>query len=47
VKGNLIDIEPDPEKIQMGIPVEVVYRVAPTKDEEGNEYLTYYFRPRS
>ena len=46
VKGNLINIEPTPENIQMGIPVEVIFRVAPTKDREGNEYLTYYFQPR-
>ncbi len=47
VKGNLVGIEPDPEKIQMGMPVEVIYRIAPTKDREGNEYMTYYFQPRS
>lgn len=45
VKGNLINIEPDPEKIRMGMPVEVVYQIAPTKDADGNEYLTYYFQP--
>ena len=47
VKGNLINVEPDPEKIQMGMPVEVIYKIAPRKDKEGNEYLTYYFQPRS
>ena len=47
VKGNLVGIEPDPGKIQMGMPVEVVYRVAPTKDREGNEYLSYSFQPRT
>lgn len=47
VKGNLINVDPDPEKIQMGMPVEVVYQIAPRKDAEGNEYLTYYFQPRS
>ena len=46
VKGNLINIDPDPEKIKMGMPVEVIYRTAPRKDAEGNEYLTYYFQPR-
>lgn len=46
VKGNLIGIEPDPEQIRMGMPVEVVYEIAPRKDAEGNEYLTYYFKPR-
>ena len=47
VKGNLINIDPDPQKIRMGMPVEVVYQIAPRKDAEGNEYLTYYFQPRS
>ena len=47
VKGNLINIDPDPEKIVMGMPVEVIYKIAPTKDAEGNEYLTYYFQPRT
>ena len=47
IKGNLINIDPDPEKVKMGMPVEVVYKIAPTKDREGNEYLTYYFQPRS
>jgi len=47
VKGNLINIEPDPEKISMGMPVEVVYQTADRKDAEGNSYLTYYFQPRS
>lgn len=47
VKGNLIGIEPTPEKVKMGMPVEVTYKIAPRKDKEGNEYLTYYFQPRS
>jgi uncharacterized OB-fold protein len=46
VKGNLIGIDPDPAKIQFGMPIEVVYKTAPKKDAEGNEYLTYYFQPR-
>lgn len=46
LKGNLINVEPDPEKIKMGMPIEVIFKLAPTKDREGNEYLTYYFQPR-
>jgi hypothetical protein len=45
VKGNLIGIEPDPKKIKMGMKVDVIYKIAPRKDREGNEYLTYYFQP--
>jgi len=47
VKGNLINIDPDPAKIKMGMPVETIYKIAPKKDAAGNEYLTYYFQPRS
>ncbi|HET6303363.1 MAG TPA: Zn-ribbon domain-containing OB-fold protein [Myxococcota bacterium] len=47
LKGNLIHVDPTPEKVKMGMPVEVIYRVAPNKDKEGNEYLAYYFQPRT
>jgi uncharacterized protein len=47
VKGNLIDVDPDPEKLQFGMPVEVVYKDAlGRKDSEGNSYLSYFFQPR-
>ncbi len=46
VKGNLIGVDPEPEKIEMGMPVETVFKIAPRKDRDGNEYLTYYFQPR-
>jgi uncharacterized OB-fold protein len=48
VKGNLINIDPDPEKIQLGMPVEVVYKDAlGRKDREGHSYLSFFFQPRS
>jgi uncharacterized protein len=47
IKGNLIGIDPDPAKIRMGMPVEVIYQIAPRKDRDGNEYMTYYFQPRA
>ena len=47
VKGNLIGIEPDPAKIEMGMPVRVVFKDAlGRKDREGNSYLSYFFEPR-
>jgi uncharacterized OB-fold protein len=47
VKGNLINIDPDPEKIRPGMPVEVVYKDAlGRKDREGNAYVSYFFQPR-
>lgn len=48
VKGNLINIEPDPEKIQYDMPVEVVFKDAlGRKDKAGNAYLSYFFQPKS
>jgi uncharacterized OB-fold protein len=46
VKGNLIGVDPDPEKIRFGMPVEVVYKDAlGRKDKEGNAYISYFFQP--
>ena len=48
IKGNLIDVEPDPEKIPFGMPVEVVFDDAlGRKDKDGNSYLAYFFKPAS
>jgi hypothetical protein len=47
VKGNLVNVDPDPAKVKLGMPVEVIYQIAPRKDAEGNQYLTYYFQPRA
>lgn len=48
LKGNLINIEPDPEKIKLGMPIEVVYKDAlGRKDREGHSYTSYFFQPRS
>ena len=48
VKGNLINVEPDPSKIDFGMPVEVVYDDAlGRKDSDGNSYLSYFFQPRT
>ena len=48
IKGNLINVEPDPKQIPFGMPVEVVYKDAlGRKDSEGNAYLSYFFQPRS
>ncbi len=48
IKGNLINVEPDPEQIQFGMPVEVVFDDAlGRKDNDGNSYLAYFFQPKS
>ena len=47
IKGNLINVEPDPEKIEFDMPVEVIFADAlGRKDKEGNSYLSYFFQPR-
>jgi len=45
IKTNLIGIDPDPDKIQLGMKVDVVYEIASRKDAEGNEYMTYCLKP--
>jgi uncharacterized OB-fold protein len=46
IKGNLINVEPDPAHIKFGMPVEVVFGDAlGRKDAEGNSYLSYFFQP--
>lgn len=48
IKGNLINVEPDPEKIQFDMPVEVVFDDAlGRKDKDGNAYLSFFFQPKS
>ena len=48
IKGNLIDCEPDPDKIEFDMPVEVVFDDAlGRKDAEGNSYISYFFKPIS
>ena len=45
-KGNLINVDPDPESIPFDMPVEVVYDDAlGRKDADGNAYLSYFFQP--
>ena len=45
VKTNMTGIDADPEKIDLGMRVKVVYEIAPRKDGEGNEYMTFYLQP--
>ena len=46
VKGNLIGVEADPEQIEFGMAVEVVFDDAlGRKDSDGNSYLSYFFKP--
>jgi uncharacterized OB-fold protein len=48
IKGNLIDVEPDPAKIKFDMPVDVVFDDAlGRKDRDGNAYLSFFFKPKS
>lgn len=46
VKGNLINVEPDPANIAFDMPVDVVFDDAlGRKDKDGNSYISYFFTP--
>ena len=45
VKGNLIGVEPVPEKIRFAMPVKTVFRPVEKTDSEGNTYIGYFFTP--
>ena len=45
LKANLIGVEPDPGRIQVGMEVELVFYTAQQRDEHGREYLVYGFQP--
>tara|TARA_B100001093_G_scaffold455003_1_gene464778 strand:+ start:385 stop:804 length:420 start_codon:yes stop_codon:yes gene_type:complete len=46
VKGNLINVDPDPENVDFGMKVKVIFDDAlGRKDSEGNSYLSYFFEP--
>ena len=46
IKGNLINVEPTPERIRFGMPVELVFGDAlGRKDAKGNSYVSYFFQP--
>ena len=47
LKGNLINVEPDPKNLKFDMPVEVVIKDAGRKDREGNSYLAYFFQPKA
>lgn len=47
LKGNLINIDPDPNVIEMGMPVEVVFGDAGVEGAKGTSYLAYFFQPAS
>jgi uncharacterized OB-fold protein len=47
LKGNLIEVEPDPAKLKFDMPVKVVFGDAGRTDKAGNHYLAYFFAPEA
>jgi uncharacterized OB-fold protein len=48
IKGNLINVEPDPANIEFDMPVDVVFGDAlGRKDRDGNSYVAYFFQPKA
>ncbi|MDP3750028.1 MAG: Zn-ribbon domain-containing OB-fold protein [Phenylobacterium sp.] len=47
LKGNLIDVEPDPKTLKFDMPVDVVFADAGKADRQGGRYLTYFFKPQN
>ena len=46
VKGNLINVEPDPANLSFDMPVEMIFGDAlGRKDKDGNSYISYFFQP--
>ncbi len=44
VRCNLIEVEPDPERLHFGMPVEMTTAVS-QQDRDGNDVVAFYFRP--
>ena len=44
VKANIVDVDPDPAKIELGMPVRLTTFVAGT-DDEGTEAVAFGFAP--
>ena len=45
IKTNMVGIDPDPAKIELGMDITVDFQTAPRKDADGNEYLTFVIKP--
>jgi uncharacterized OB-fold protein len=45
VKGNLLDVEADPEKLPFDMPVEMVFRGAEIANPAGAGFISHFFIP--
>ena len=46
VKANIVNVEPDPEHVKLGMPVRMTTFVAGT-DDDGTEAIAFAFEPAS
>jgi len=44
VRCTLIDVEPNPEKLPFGMPVEMITKKV-REDKDGNDVIAFFFRP--
>jgi uncharacterized OB-fold protein len=44
VRCTLVDVEPDPQKLQFGMPVEMITKKV-REDKEGNDVIAFFYRP--
>ena len=46
IKGNLINVDPNPKNISFDMRVKLVFQDAlGRKDKDGNSYVSYFFEP--
>jgi uncharacterized OB-fold protein len=45
IKGTLIDVDPDPEKLESGLRVNVIFKELDYKDKEGAPFVSFFFSP--
>jgi len=45
LKGTLLGVTPEPDRIDFGLPVRVIYREVEPPGAKGQKYLNYYFVP--
>ena len=44
VRCTLVDVEPDPQRLEFGMPVEMITKKV-REDKEGNDVIAFFYRP--
>jgi len=45
VRCTLVDVEPDPQRIELGMPVKMLTKKV-REDKDGNDVIAFFFRPK-